>query len=562
MNLKIKSKLILAFGIILLCFLANIVISISFMNNNDKSIRNVKDFTYKQLQYASKVNVSVIEVQQFLSDASATKNMDSFKEAEKCKVTFKDSLMNLQKTNPNIKDKTEKIDTDFDKFYELGVNMANVYIKEGPDKGNVLMNQFDPMAANLSDEINSLNNIAENSMNSDLGNIQSTMSKNEEFSIAIGIFSLILAVIIIIMLKTSITKPINNMYILLKDIENGEGDLTKRINIKSRDEIGIMAESFNNFMDKLVKMIENIKENSILVSKSSEVLSSGAEKSIESIKQINENMIEVDTGSENISYSVNQVAASSSNIAESSQITAEDVEKISVMTEKISNIAIESGKLVQDTKDEMNKIENISSANMVINEKLGVKAEEIRNIIDTIKSIADQTNLLALNASIEASRAGEQGKGFAVVADEIRKLSEDNNESSKSIENIIEGINEMIKDTINAASQEGANIKKGSRMVENVVVQIKSIIEGIKTINDNIQNIAATSQEQSASIQELTATMEAVNGSNSEISAEIKEISGGIQIQADVISEFTEMAEKLSDSSNELIILVDKFKIK
>ncbi len=562
MNLKIKSKLILAFGIILLCFLANIVISISFMNNNDKSIRNVKDFTYKQLQYASKINVSVIETQQFLSDASASKNMDSFKEAEKQRAAFKDSLMKLQNMNPNIKDKTEKINSDFDKFYELGVNMANVYIKEGTDKGNVLMDQFDPMASNLFDEINSLNNVAESSMNLDLGNIQSTMSKNQEFSIAIGIFSLILAIIIIIILKNSITKPINNMYILLKDIENGEGDLTKRITIKSQDEIGIMAKSFNNFMDKLVKMIENIKENSVLVSKSSEVLNSGAEKSIKSIKQINENMIEVDTGSENISHSVNQVAASSSSIAQSSQITAEDVEKISVMTEEINNIAIESGKLAQDTKEEMNKIENISSANMVINEKLGVKADEIRNIIDTIKAIADQTNLLALNASIEASRAGEQGKGFAVVADEIRKLSEDNNESSKSIENIIEGINEMIKNTINAAAQEGANIKKGSRMVENVVVQIKNIIEGIKTINDKIQNIAATAQEQSASIQELTATMEAVSGSNSEISAEIKDISSGVQIQTDVISEFTEMAEGLSKSSNELINLVDKFKIK
>lgn len=562
MNLKIRSKLILAFGVILVCFLLNIIISISFLNNNDKSISKVRNFTYKQLKYSSNINVSVIEVQQFLSDASATKNMDSFKEAEKCKSTFKDSLKQLESINPNIKSETEKIDKDFDKFYELGINMANVYIKEGPDKGNVLMTQFDPMATNLSNEINLLNDNAEASMNSDLQNIQSTMTRNKIFSIVLGSFSLILAIIVIILLQGSILKPINSMFVILKDIENGQGDLSKRIKIKSDDEIGIMAKSFNNFMDQLVSMIENIKENSILVSKSSEVLNEGAEKSIESIRQINENMIELNNGSENISNSVSEVAASSSNIAESTQITAEEVENISIMTEEINNIAMESGKFVKSTREEMNKIESISSANMVINEKLGAKAEEIRNIIDTIKSISDQTNLLALNASIEASRAGEHGKGFAVVADEIRELSENNNESSKSIENIIVGINEMIKNTIDSAAQEASNIKKGNKMVEEVVIQIEKIIEGINNINSKIQSIAASAQEQSASIEELTSTMEAVSSSNSEISTEIKSISNGVQLQTDIVSEFAEMAESLSNSSSQLNDLVDKFKIK
>ncbi len=561
-NMKIKQKLVLAFGIILLVFLINIIISFVSIEHSNKSISRVKNTTYKQLEYSNDINISVIQVQQYLSDASATKNLDSFNEAEKNKVLFKDSIAKLRDINPDMKDNINSIDSEFNDFYALGVKMANVYINEGYQSGNILMKDFDPMALKLSSDINEINTSSKNSMNSDLDSIHNSLNRNLEISAVFVLLSLVISIIIIVIFGGSITIPINNMLLILRDLELGEGDLTKRIHVKTKDEISEMAQSFNNFMDKLVSLVSNIKNNSDMVSNSSESLNQGSDKSKDGIMDINTNMSKVESDNKSINNSVNQVTSSVADIAQTSQITAIDAQEICSLVGEINSMAIESGDFALNTKHEMEKIESISSNNMRINEKLGDKAEEIGKIIDTIKSITNQTNLLALNAAIEAASAGEHGKGFGVVADEIRKLAENNNQSAKTIEELIKSIHDMIEDTISSTAEVGDNIKQGSKMVENVFVQLKKIIDGIELINNRIQNIAAISEEQSASTQELSATMESINNSNSQITNSIKRISDGILSQTVIMSEFNKMASSLNNSAEGLNDLVNKFVIK
>lgn len=561
MNLKLKPKLAMAFGIVLLIFLANIIGSVNAIKESNKAVTHVKEYTYKQQEYANQIKVAVIQVQQFLSDASATKNKDSLKAAEEYKNLFKDSIKKLQAIDADKKDNLNKIDGDFDKYYELGVNMANIYINEGFEKGNVLMEQFDPMAINLYNKVDELNVSSNKEMYNDLQKIYDRMNTNMKISISLGLISFAFVIIIVIILGKSITFPVNNMLNILKDLEAGDGDLRKRIAIKSKDEIGNMSRSFNNFMDNLVTMVINIKRNSAIVANSSGALSSGSDQTTEGIKNINTSMIKLEMDSINITNSVKQVTVSVENIAQASQITAIDAEEICDMAEKINSIATESGKFALDTKLEMKKIENISANNVSMNEKLGNKAEEIGKIIDTIQSITDQTNLLALNASIEAARAGEHGRGFSVVADEIRKLADDNSQSAKTIESLIKSIHDMIEDTISSTAEVGSNIKQGSKMVENVFNRLETIIEQIGSINTKIQSIAANSEEQSASTEELMATMEAINNSNAQIATAIETVTDGIHLQTDVVSDFSLMASRLSSSAQELDVLVDKFKV-
>jgi methyl-accepting chemotaxis protein len=210
----------------------------------------------------------------------------------------------------------------------------------------------------------------------------------------------------------------------------------------------------------------------------------------------------------------------------------------------------------------MEKIESISADTIRITEQLGKEANEIGKITDTIKTITDQTNLLALNAAIEAARAGEHGRGFGVVAEEIRQLAENNNQSAKMIELLIQRIHSMIMQTIEATTGVGSYIKEGRKIVENVHMELQNITTGITHINDKIQNIAASTEEQSTVTEELSATMETINGSNMEIATAVVDVASSISGQTDTISQLSAIASELNNSAELLSSLVNNFKLR
>ncbi|MBV7273806.1 methyl-accepting chemotaxis protein [Clostridium sp. PL3] len=561
MKLKIRHKLEIAFSLILITLFANIIVSINIINHNKNSIKDVRENAYKQVEYAVNINEAVIQVQQFLSDASATKNEESFTDAEKYKAEFKDSITKLEQINPETKDNIEKINSDFDKFYELGTNMANVYIKDGYEKGNVLMEQFDPMATNLSIEINKLSDNSKKLMDTDLKDITNEMNISLIVSLILGGISLIVAIFIVLKLSKAITNPINSMLFILKDLEMGEGDLTERINIESRDEIGTMANSFNNFMDKLSGMVENIKDNSVFVSESSEALNESVAKIEIGAIEINNSIKNVKSDIENITNSVEEVTSTMDSIAQVSYVTAEGAQEIVSMSEQINDIAIQSEQMALRAKEEMKKTQKLSIDTMDLNKKLGMKAEEIEKIVDTIKQITDQTNLLALNASIEAARAGEYGRGFSVVAEEIRILADNNISSTKMISELVSSIQSIILNTISSTIESGENIKQGTAIVEDVHEQLRKIVDRINNINSRIENMASAAEEQSASTEELASTMESINDSNSKMALEVSSIVENVNVQTEIILKTNKMSSKLNNLSENLNNLVNKFKI-
>lgn len=561
MKLKIRHKLGIAFTLILAILFANIIVSINIINHNKNSVKDIRETIYKQVEYAADINEAVIQVQQYLSDASATKNMDSFTEAEKYKTKFKDSITKLEQISPETKNKIEKINTDFNKFYELGTNMANVYIKDGYEKGNILMEQFDPMATNLSSEINDFSNSSKKLMDTDLNDITNQMNTSLMVSLILGAISFIAAIFIVLKLTKIITNPINGMLFILKDLEMGEGDLTKRIDIKSTDEIGTMANSFNNFVSKLSSMVENIKNNSVFVTESSEALNENVTKIEKGAIEINDSITNVKNDIENITNSVEEVSSTMDNIAQVSYVTAEGTQEIVTMSEQINDIVVQSEQMALKAKEEMEKTQKVSMNTIELNKKLEMKAEEIEKIVDTIKQITDETNLLALNASIEAARAGEHGKGFSVVAEEIRTLADNNINSTKMISELVSSIQNIITDTINSTIESGENVKQGTAMVEDVHNQLRKIVDKINNINNRIENIASAAEEQSASTEEIASTIESINESNSKIALAISNIVENVGIQTGNILVTNEMSAKLDSLADNLNSLVNKFKV-
>ncbi|MDP4093273.1 MAG: methyl-accepting chemotaxis protein [Bacillota bacterium] len=560
-NFNIRTKFAMCFGLILILFLAVIYTNHTAISKSNSELKHMKEVVIKQDQYSNDLKTSVIQVQQYLSDASLTKSQDSLKQAESYNNLFIQDLNKLRELNPGLKDKTDIISRDFDNYYSIGTKMADTYINQGAAGGSELMKQFDPLSEKIMNEVNDLVVHSSNSMDTDINSISSQMNSQEFIGLATGGVNIILVIIITILLGRQIVVPINKLLAILTDIESGNGDLTKRIDLKSNDEIGKTAQSFNRFMDTIEGMVARIKQNSISVTESSELLNQGELKTSEGIININNHMNQVTRDTKNISDSINEFTSSIAEIAKSSQATAVDSQEISSSAANINGIARTSGELALTAKLEMDKIQEISADTTKVTEELGREAEEIGQIIDTIKGITNQTNLLALNAAIEAARAGEQGKGFAVVAEEIRKLADSNNQSAKTIEDLVVSIQQMIMRTVDSTNNVGLSIQEGSRLVDNVYSHLNVIIDDISGINEKIQNIAACTQEQSAATEELAATMDTINESNDTISVSVMNIAENINEQSGIAKDLKNTASKLNNSAEHLNSLVNRFKI-
>jgi len=559
---SIKKKLFAGFSVILLIIAVSTIYNINGFVDNREHIMHIQKVAARGLEISNDMENDIIQTRLYFADVSASKNVEELKKAEEHASTFKKNSSELVQVDASNKASIDELNTSFDKFYQYGMNMVDMYIKSGHEEGNKMMAEFDKSAEDVLKKVEAIQQKSQASMNDDLAGIEMHVSMKIYVSLAIATLLIVLSILIAIFLGNGIKKPIDKLLEIFIDLDKGQGDLTRRIDIKSKDEIGKMAKAFNGFMDNMEVMVENIKKNSYVVSSGSEALSIGGVQSSKEITLVNDHMSKVTEDTQKISSAISQITSSISEIAQTSQATAADATGISSSAADINSIAQKSGKLASEAKQEMEKIESISSETMGITEKLGAEADQIGKIIDTIKEITDQTNLLALNAAIEAARAGEQGRGFAVVAEEIRKLAESNNQSAKVIENLIKNIQSMIAQTIHSTSEAGTKINQGSKIVENVYIQLGYIIEGISSINDRIQSIAACTEEQSASTEELSATMEAINDSNTQISTSVQEAAASISNQADTISQLSSTAFTLNGSAEQLNSLVNKFKIR
>lgn len=335
------------------------------------------------------------------------------------------------------------------------------------------------------------------------------------------IVSLLIIVPITWVFATYLTKPIKNIVNRLRDIAEGEGDLTARLDISRKDEIGELSKWFNTFMEKLQAIIGEIAGNSDILNTSAANLSGLSNQMSIGAGNMSQKSNTVAAASEEMSTNMNSVSAAMEQTATNVNLVAASIEE---MTSTINEIAQNSEKGRVISNDAVSKVKSASDR---VGE-LGQDALEINKVTETITEISEQTNLLALNATIEAARAGESGKGFAVVANEIKELARQTADATQEIKEKIDSIQNSTSGT---------------------VTEIEQITKVINEVNDIVASIAASVEEQSVTAREIANNISQASGGIQEVNENVSQSSAVAGEIATDINEANQGANEITNSS-------------
>lgn len=366
------------------------------------------------------------------------------------------------------------------------------------------------------------------------------------------IATFVIGLVLILLLNKGIRKPIDNLRNDLQALSEGNGDLTKRIETTSRDEIAEMITYFNRFMGDIHHIIVEVADISHVVADNLSMISATTEELTKSTELIADSSIGVAEGSDNQNRQVEEL----NDLVQNIKLDIENVSKKAAHTFELSK---ETQKSITDGGKQLDVqangleafVTSIHTTSKTV-EELNQSSEEIKSIIDLIHNISSQTNLLALNASIEAARAGEAGKGFAVVADEIRKLAEETSVSAKRINHIVLNIStktinvkgsmddlvdrtlvqeqsmDALKKELNVVFErtdqsllQSKEITEVSADIDDefntIIISTKEIQEIARSNADNTQSVASAVEEQTASFEEVSASISAIDGKAKEL---------------------------------------------
>ena len=374
-----------------------------------------------------------------------------------------------------------------------------------------------------------------------------------------AILGLVIALFLDLLLARSISKPIKKLISIVDTIS--KGDLTEEIEIKSHNEISLLAERINHMVYSLKNIVREVMESSNQVSAfaqelaaSTEEASAVTEEVTATTEKITNDTLEQTNRTNRTSLLITEISNSINEVANGAQ----EVASKSLSAREYMERGQESIKILLASIERISAIVQQSAGTVA---ELDQRSTEIGKIIELISEIAEQTDMLALNAAIEAARAGEHGRGFAVVAEEVRQLATQSNIAAANISEILKMIQAETRNAVQIMNQGLQILEDGNRTITNAEETFADVIEAVKLSADASNNIALATEEQREGSARMVEAIEEIKNISADTSAGARMISQAVRELLNVIEGVSDSSRDLAEMAGGLNELIENFKI-